>query len=211
MPGRSGTYYGGIFNFTRTNGDAPVLLPGANSPDNYFIGMCLEFNESISYGATHTWTLTSLDQAPDDAANNLPSGMGTTKADNMRRLLGHVLPNFELAPSLTNQTAIALQIALWEIVHETEEASYVLATGNARFTGSSVAGALALAQGWLDNLNGGNQANWTFAQNVYAITKDGVQDYLVQTVVPIPAAAWLLGSGLIGLIGIGRRRKALSA
>jgi len=28
------------------------------------------------------------------------------------------------------------------------------------------------------------------------------------TVVPLPAAAWLFGSGLLGLVGIGRRKKA---
>ena len=31
---------------------------------------------------------------------------------------------------------------------------------------------------------------------------------LTETVVPVPAAVWLFGSGLIGLIGIARRRKA---
>ena len=37
-------------------------------------------------------------------------------------------------------------------------------------------------------------------------------DYLQYTdtaVVPVPAAAWLFGSGLIGLIGIARRKQAL--
>lgn len=41
-------------------------------------------------------------------------------------------------------------------------------------------------------------------------TNPGFVDGRVQ-VVPIPAAAWLFGSGLIGLAGIGRRRRRASA
>jgi len=32
--------------------------------------------------------------------------------------------------------------------------------------------------------------------------------HLAGTVVPVPAAVWLFGSGLLGLIGIARRNKA---
>jgi hypothetical protein len=37
---------------------------------------------------------------------------------------------------------------------------------------------------------------------------DGSIEYLDTQVVPIPAAAWLFGSGLLGIIGIARRKKA---
>jgi len=36
-------------------------------------------------------------------------------------------------------------------------------------------------------------------------------DLLVPAAVPLPAAVWLMGSGLLGLLGVGRRRKALEA
>lgn len=44
----------------------------------------------------------------------------------------------------------------------------------------------------------------------YCFPTDGNNDYLVWkgTVVPVPAAVWLFGSGLLGLVGIARRKKA---
>ena len=35
----------------------------------------------------------------------------------------------------------------------------------------------------------------------------GFSPYFNTTVVPIPAAAWLFGSGLLGLVGVARRRR----
>jgi hypothetical protein len=34
-----------------------------------------------------------------------------------------------------------------------------------------------------------------------------VSGYIVENPVPIPAAAWLLGSALLGIAGVARRRK----
>ena len=46
--------------------------------------------------------------------------------------------------------------------------------------------------------------------NVYSTTSNFLEGiYLVRdTVVPVPAAVWLFGSGLLGLIGVARRKKS---
>ena len=48
----------------------------------------------------------------------------------------------------------------------------------------------------------GNSENW--GQAVFA----NMEFYSEPSIVPIPAAAWLFGSGLLGLVGMARRKKA---
>jgi len=194
-PGGDG---GGAFNFTRTGGTfAHDLLP--NTPAGHFIGICIDTAESITVGNTYTWEVDDLSKAPVDA---LPQ-MGAIKAADIALLIGGVL-NGQLAnaAALTDTQAKILQWAIWEIVNETS-GTYGLDTG------SWLRGSSATADGWLANLNNGNPLGWVPAQNLYALVNNSVQDFLVQT--PIPAAAWLLGSGLLGLFGIGRRRRSVAA
>ncbi len=43
--------------------------------------------------------------------------------------------------------------------------------------------------------------------NVWKLTKAGNLTYAPVSAVPVPAAVWLFGSGLLGLVGVARRRK----
>ena len=48
--------------------------------------------------------------------------------------------------------------------------------------------------------------DWVLVDNEFPHTPHGA--WLYKAVVPVPAAVWLFGSGLIGLIGVARRKKA---
>ena len=48
----------------------------------------------------------------------------------------------------------------------------------------------------------------TTAVDDFVSSNYDVRPYASFTVVPVPAAVWLFGSGLIGLIGIARRKKS---
>lgn len=72
------------------------------------------------------------------------------------------------------------------------------------FTSTGVAGtsALDLSIGLFDD--GVNERVWADATGFFDTTPDFVDGSV--NVIPVPAAVWLFGSGLLGLIGVARRR-----
>lgn len=60
--------------------------------------------------------------------------------------------------------------------------------------------------GWIFNFNLGNQngSNETYGVYAWAVHSGDVG----AAVVPVPAALWLLGSGLLGLVGLGSQRRS---
>jgi|GEM_PF-1326108 len=75
--------------------------------------------------------------------------------------------------------------------------------------GTSLGGAQSL---YLLSTTGGEAANVYKSQYTLTLSSAGLLSYDAPTsTVPVPAAIWLLGSGLMGLVGIGRRRNTAVA
>lgn len=190
---------GGVFAFRRDSANAADDFAGVlvtDSPVNRFIGVCIEIGENMSTAQT-IFTVRDLADAPVDSI----SAMGVVRAEDAAKLVTLAFDG-RLANALLpaySAKVLPFQVALWEITQDrqTTRGAYSLSTGGYRHAANTI------ATGWLDTLNGVNSI--VMATGLYALTHPDRQDQIVQ-VVPIPPAAWLLGSGLLGLFVVARRK-----
>jgi hypothetical protein len=215
---------GGVFRFSRDNADSLDTFTGTlvdnknilvnNTVVNTFIGVCLEIGENVQTTKL-TYTIRDVADAPVTASQD-GTPMGAQRAASVAKLVQLAFGGY-LSNALTAgaNTVLAFQMALWELSIDRSGLSYDLTTGW-QYTGAGASNTTAFgdAQSWLSQLwNDRNSNALPQAANLFAMTRGNpqstAQDMLVQT--PIPAAAWLLGSGLLGLFGIARRRRTVAA
>lgn len=153
-----------------------------------FIAYCIDTAQSFSWGSAFTVTSTTAS-----------AQFGTSKA----LAMGQLYTQHFASISNTKQSA-AFQLSLWEIVNETGS-NYSLTNGS--FTATSTDASIAsMANSWLSGLSGAGNA-YTLTAYVSPTKQDQLRATLAP--VPVPGAAWLLGSGLIGLAGIMHRRDSI--
>lgn len=157
-----------------------------------FLSYCIELAQSFSFGTTYNnYTVVPV----ASGANTSP--MGPAKAMDLALL---VAKNFTDSFTTTVKSA-AMQIAIWEITHETS-GTYNVTNGtfSVNSGNTNVNAARTLANTWLSEIPG-----LTVAAPMIALSSPTRQDFI--TVVPVPPSIALFAGGLLfGLWGVRRRR-----
>lgn len=166
-----------------------------------FIAWCVDLANNLSLPSKYTVT--------DTPFKNTTGSFSASVQANLQKLFNTSYSTLDLN---NNAQSAGFQLAMWEIVNE-NRSTLTLNAGTLRWSGGSAA-ARDAANKFLSQLNGPvtQQYELTFFES----GKDKFGRQLSQNLVtvapiPLPAAVWLLGGGLVLMAGVARRRRKAEA
>jgi len=168
-----------------------TITPTAGPPAYRAAGYCYEFGQYISQGGPfYNYTITPI--VAGDALALRKAGEIVERYAPGQGYTGYVTEGLTI-----NQARTAVQLAVWELKNETLTTTpYNLLTGNFLAI-TAEASVIAAANRYLGVVGSAFLGSYT------AISTAN-QDFIISKV-PIPGAVWLLGSGLLGLLGFKRK------
>lgn len=169
------------------------LTDGASN----FVAWCLDLATTLKLPSKYTVTSTPY--------SNTSGTFTASVQSNLQKLFNTSYSTLDLN---NNARSAGFQLAMWEIIGE-KNANLTLKTGSFRDV-SGASAARNAANTFLSQLNG--PVTQQYELSFFESGKDAHGHQLSQNLVtvapiPLPAAAWLLGGGLVLMAGIARRRR----
>ena len=197
---------GGVSSFTikygsdpSVNGNAGQFTWTVNSSTSSLydtgdtiLAWCAEIFQTVTQGLSYTYNVFA-----DVGSYTFPDTGEALVVGNLIKLFNNHYK------SVTNAlTSSAMQLAIWEIIHESTGTAYDVKSGTFSVTGNNTA--RNLANDWLNGLDTDPKQG---TYKLVAFQSDTAQDLISISEVPLPGAALMFLSAL-GIGGLARRKSA---
>lgn len=175
----------------KNNALLAMLMAAALQASSAYASVIVHLDETFESGASFSGYLTFNDDSTNLLAVNGVLSGGDYGTDNIISWV------YNHGSSANPETGIYSDFLMYE---SDSKLMYESTPNFSHWIGISWASSMP---GQLELINPDNSSYWN--QIDYT---DMMKSYTVTNAIPVPAAAWLLGSGLLGLMGVARRKSA---